>query len=80
MIKHTMDKREELLEELLEGYLFEQNDQSTRNEIAEAVSDVMGFLFTDQTSIEMVDDGYVVVEGFNPETEKMMRVTIQPDK
>ena len=80
MIKHTMDKREELLEELLEGYLFEQNDQSTRNEIAEAVSDVMGFLFTDQTSIEMVDDGYVVVEGFNPETEKMMRVTIQPNK
>ena len=73
-----LSDREQLLEELLGGYFLEQNDQPTRNELAESVSDVMGFLFTDQTTAEMVDDGYVVVEGFNPETEKMMRVTIQP--
>lgn len=70
--------KEKLLEELLENYLLEQNDQKTRNKIAESVSEIVGFLCIDDTTPEMIDDGYVVVQGLNPENEKMFRVTIQP--
>lgn len=60
---------------IVEDFLFENNTQDTRNEIARRLSEALKIEFIDRTTPEEVEQ-FLTFHGYNPETQKVTVITI----
>ena len=65
-------------ERVIRLYLFELNDKTNRDKLVTELNTGMNFNFKDTTTPELVQDGYVRLEGLDPETNKIVTLTILP--
>ena len=68
------------IEETCSKYIFEQNDQQRRHQLIKEVEETTGFKFIDSTTPDLVDDNFVVIDGYDEKTKKILRITICPAK
>jgi hypothetical protein len=65
-------------EHIISCYWLEPNTKDNREKLISELNTGMNFNFHDITTIENIYDGYVIVEGLDPETKKLVTLTIQP--
>jgi len=68
--------KSEKINEIIEKYLFEPNNQETRDIIASQISDVYGYEIIDCTTSKEIDRQLLSFEGINPKTDKMITIKI----
>jgi hypothetical protein len=65
-------------EHVISCYWLEPNTKDNRESLITELNVSNNFNFHDKTTIENVYDGFVIVEGLDPETNKIITLTIQP--
>jgi hypothetical protein len=66
------------IEKIIKNYLFKYNDEPTRSKLVIELNNATKFLLVDKTTPELVMDNFVKLEGLDPETNKIISITIQP--
>ena len=69
-------KNEKEVHELLETFLWEDCSDTTRNQLAEKLSEIFGYQFKDESQPTQIDNQFLSFHGYNPETKKMTIITV----
>jgi len=66
------------IKKIITNRLFEFNTKEERESIISELLVATGISFNDSTTPEMMIDGYIHLNGYNPETKKFIDVTVRP--
>ena len=66
------------IENVCSKFLFEINSKEKRIQLVNSLEDIGGYNYKDSTITEDVDNNFVIIDGYNEKTNKLLRITISP--
>jgi len=66
------------IENVCSKFLFELNIKEKRNQLVNSLEDIGGYNYKDSTTMEDVDNNFIIIDGYNEKTRKFLRITIKP--
>lgn len=66
------------IEKIIKNFLFDYNDEPTRAKLTKEINTKCKLLLVDKTNEPLIDNNIVFLEGLDPETNKIVSLTIQP--